>query len=158
MPKTRATTDRALARRVVEGREAVTSATLVELLRGLLDEVEQAPVVDGVEWGAKWSDGGYCPAETENYARWHARTVGTRVIRRDVGAWVYDDTGELVPEGDVNENGRWGAAPQPEPSPLCRAVDDKTGHWCNRDRGHRDDHWNENATDILASWPQETDQ
>jgi hypothetical protein len=53
----------------------------------------------GIEWGAKWSDGGHCPAtpaRSEEFARRHAHTFGTRPIRRDVGPWVYDDTGEPV--------------------------------------------------------------
>lgn len=57
------------------------------------------PLVDGTEWGAKWSDGGYCPASprrSEEFARKHATNFGTRPIRREVGPWVYADTGEAV--------------------------------------------------------------
>ena len=58
------------------------------------------------EWGAEWSDGGYCPAsqvrwaagarDDEGFVREHARMWGTRPIRRQVGPWVYADTGEAV--------------------------------------------------------------
>jgi hypothetical protein len=51
------------------------------------------------EWGAKWSDGGYCPAvppRNEKFVRDHARDLGTRPIRREVGPWVFADTGEVV--------------------------------------------------------------
>lgn len=62
-----------------------------------------APLVDGTEWGAKWSDGGYCPTNrSEESARKHAATLGTRPIRREVGPWVYADTHEHVfPEADA---------------------------------------------------------
>lgn len=59
----------------------------------------QLTEIDGVEWGAKWSDGGYCPASpprSEDFARKHAHSFGTRPIRRSVGPWVYADTGEHV--------------------------------------------------------------
>lgn len=55
--------------------------------------------VDGTEWGAKWTDGGYCPSvppRSEEFARQHARNFGTRPICREVGPWVYADTGEPV--------------------------------------------------------------
>ena len=66
-------------------------------LRARVAELESAPT--STEWGAKWSDGGYCPAEPprdEEFARKHARNWGTKVIRRYVGPWVYADTGERV--------------------------------------------------------------
>jgi hypothetical protein len=49
------------------------------------------------EWGARWSDGGYCPASpprNEEFARKHAGNWGTTVIRRSVGPWVVAATGE----------------------------------------------------------------
>lgn len=75
-------------------------------LRARVAELESA-----TEWGAKWSDGGYCPATGVNWAtgtaesapdrdeefvRRHARSWGTKVIRRQVGPWVYADTGDEV--------------------------------------------------------------
>jgi hypothetical protein len=77
----------------------------IERLRARVAELESA-----TEWGAKWSDGGYCPASGVNWAastasnpdrdeefvREHARMWGTRPIRRHVGPWVYADTGEVV--------------------------------------------------------------
>jgi len=68
-----------------------------EVLRALAG----APTADvaAIEWGAKWSDGGYCPSNpprSEEFARQHARNFGTRPIRRAVGPWLYDDTGEFV--------------------------------------------------------------
>jgi hypothetical protein len=60
------------------------------------------------EWGARWSDGGYCPAvpaTSEEFARQHARMFGTRPIRREVGPWVYADTGEPAFPADKPEEG-----------------------------------------------------
>lgn len=65
--------------------------------------------VDGAEWGARWTDGGYCPstpARSEEFARKHARSFGTRPIRREVGPWVYADTGELAFPDDRKEDAR----------------------------------------------------
>lgn len=71
------------------------------LLEAFLDELVGRfdKPADGTEWGAKWSDGGYCPAtprRSEEFARKHATNFGTRPIRREVGPWVYADTGEVV--------------------------------------------------------------
>lgn len=66
----------------------------IDKLRARVAELEHA-----TEWGAKWSDGGYCPANPardEEFARRHARMHGTKPIRRHVGPWVYADTGEAV--------------------------------------------------------------
>lgn len=55
--------------------------------------------IDGIEWAAKWSDGGHCPskpARSEDFAQQHARMFGTRPMRREVGPWLYADTGERV--------------------------------------------------------------
>lgn len=86
--------------------DAVLLCREVRRLRARVAELESA-----TEWGAKWSDGGYCPASgvnwatstaataldrDEEFARQHARRWGTKPIRRHVGPWVYADTGEVV--------------------------------------------------------------
>jgi hypothetical protein len=73
------------------------SARVTELL-----ESEQE---NRTEWGAKWTDGGYCPStppRSEEFARKHAHNFGTRPIRRVVGPWVYADTGEHVFDDQTN--------------------------------------------------------
>lgn len=81
-------------------REATySSGDIAEEITRLRKIAASDPLVDGTEWGAKWSDGGYCPASprrSEEFARKHATNFGTRPIRREVGPWVYADTGEVV--------------------------------------------------------------
>lgn len=83
-----------------------TSAEAMDALLPIVERYAAAKTANELEagetrteWGAKWADGGYCPstpATSEEYARKHARTFGTRPIRREVGPWVYADTGEHV--------------------------------------------------------------
>jgi len=113
--------------RAIEGparRIAREVRALISDRPGQLDELEQiadelralagAPTADAAatEWGAKWSDGGYCPSSpprSEEFARQHARNFGTRPIRRSVGPWLYDDTGEFV---FADERVQFAAAPE----------------------------------------------
>jgi hypothetical protein len=71
------------------------------------------------EWGAEWADGGYCPAVprlNEVFARAHARKYGTRVIRRYVGPWMLDESGEPT------NLGGW-AAPAAQVADVDRGAD-----------------------------------
>lgn len=68
------------------------AATLIEDMASATDAGDVA-----MEWGAEWADGGYCPAvprRNEVFARAHAGRYGTRVIRRYVGPWMLDESGE----------------------------------------------------------------
>ena len=143
----------------MQGYEDAVAAHLLDALLAhpeVLRALAGAPTADvaAIEWGAKWSDGGYCPSNpprSEEFARQHARNFGTRPIRRAVGPWLYDDTGEFVFADE--------RAPTADVAALMAIAETARRMYAATDAGDRQDaaYASRTLRDLLAAAPEGVD-